>query len=416
MKPSTSGLSKQVRCAFFTILALLAVGVWGACSVTDLRYLQNGSSSGDAAAHMTDVGGGTTNTADTGTGGSTVDASVDQGAGGSQSPDAGVSTGGASAAGGTTGRSGGNASGGNSGSGGTRTEADAAVARDAESRDDLPPSDGPGKSDAPVTPGTCQTGPGACVGSLPAGWKVVAFEKSRNSTCPAGFTTVDVVANPLAAAGACGCACAATSTPTCNATQILTFYSTDSSCGKTGVTLDVSGSCGQFSGSYSAYFSANAPTVAVTCTASATTDTTKLSSTKERICEAPTQCQEDVCGGVAPAGFSACIFNDADTACPTGWPNRTVVGSSTTVSCAACTGCTGSATCTGGKLTFFSDNACANSLATFNVDGSCQATGGSESVKSYAYKSATATNVQCKGSGPQTASVGLTGARTVCCK
>ena len=53
----------------------------------------------------------------------------------------------------------------------------------------------------------CTTTSNTCATSLAAGWSPVALAANRNAACPGGYTTLDVVANPSANAGACTCGC-----------------------------------------------------------------------------------------------------------------------------------------------------------------------------------------------------------------
>jgi hypothetical protein len=196
---------------------------------------------------------------------------------------------------------------------------------------------------------------------------------------------------------------------------MATYYGTTSSCGSTGTTLNVPGSgCVALSGNLSTYFAATPPPATVSCSWAVNTDPTKVTATAERYCDVPTACQEDVCNGVVPAGFSACIYVSGTDTCPSGWNAETTVGDATTLSCSTC-GCNASASCTGGDVQFYSDNACSTALVSLAVNGSCVTTSGGGQVKSYKY-SATVTNAQCTATGSDTATTGLTAQHTICCK
>ena len=262
----------------------------------------------------------------------------------------------------------------------------------------------------------CRTPPGACVNGLPSGWKLVAFANSRNLACPAGLEQKEVVTAPVAGAGACDCSCTLDATPSCHKGAMRTAYSTDDSCDKTGASVNVNGTgCTALNGSLSTYFAGHPVDAVAHCTATATADKTKVTVAQQRYCDIPRACQEDVCNGDAGNGFSACIATEGDVACPSGWDTRTVVGDDVTLSCAACTGCSASASCTGGKLQFFSDSSCNTPLVTVDVNDTCVSTNGGGNIKSFLY-SATPANVQCTGTGPKTGTVGLAAPRTICCK
>ena len=262
--------------------------------------------------------------------------------------------------------------------------------------------------------GPCQTPPGPCVASLGAGWKPSAFEGNRALSCPPGFLQADVVAKPTAMGGACGCNC--TLAATCTTGTMQTYYSDSTSCANKGSTLDVSGpgctSLG-FVGDLANHFSAVPPGPVVSCAASTATDPTKLSAIAERVCEGPMACAEELCNGSAPAGFAPCVVHDGDVPCPGGWGNKTVVGSDATLSCSSCS-CTASAACANGKIDFFTDDTCSQSVAVLDVNTKCVSSSG-KNISAFEY-TADVVNAKCDAMGPKMATVGLTGARTVCCK
>lgn len=361
---------------------------------------QGGTSSGGKGGTGT-AGSGTagTGTAGNGTGGT---GTAGSGAGGSGT--SGSGTGGTGTAGSSTGGSGiGGSGAGGSGAGGTSTGGAG--------------NGGSGGMGGSGGGGPCTTAPGACVAALPAGWTLAAYEASRAAACPAGYTQDDIVASPVAGAGACGCDCAFDSPPSCTKGMVPTQYGFNS-CSQNGATLNVDGSgCASlgFVGTLQTHFSATpAPATSLACTASTLTDASKVTTSDQRVCHAPTACEEDVCSGIVDAGFQACIVHDGDQACPSGWPTKTVVGGAATLSCAACTGCTGTADCTDEKVQFFSDANCNNAGPTLAANTMCVASSQSV-VAAYKY-TATVSNAKCDGTGPKTATPGLTKPQTVCCK
>jgi hypothetical protein len=263
---------------------------------------------------------------------------------------------------------------------------------------------------------SCDGSPGACVGGLPAGFELVLFATDRVTPCPAAFTQHDVVADPVAGAGACDCSCTVAAEASCTVGRMSTWHSTDTSCLQPGVFLDLNGSgCTVLNGNFSDYFSATPLPADVPCNASAVVNSANVTSTALRLCDVPSTCQEEVCGGGGvPAGLSACIASDGDVACPAGWDAKTLVGDSPDVSCTACT-CTGSGSCTDGNMSFFSDNACSTPLIEFTIDDSCQATNRVGPIGSLTYTAALA-DAACTADGPKTATVALTAPRTICCK
>jgi hypothetical protein len=267
-----------------------------------------------------------------------------------------------------------------------------------------------------VTP-SCESAPDACTGVLPADWELVLFAPDRDTACPAGFVQRDIVADPVVGADACDCSCAVDSASSCTMGQLSTGYGTTTSCTSSGLPLDVTGSdCIDFGRSvnFSSYFSATLMPADVTCNVETLIDSAKVTSTEMRACDVPSACRDAVCDGDVAAGLSVCVMSDGDVTCPSGWDTRTVVGDSADLSCSSCT-CEATAGCTGGRVSFFSDNACAQPLIEFDVNDTCQPTNSPGSTMSFSY-AATLTDAQCTADGPKTASVTLTGTRTVCCK
>jgi hypothetical protein len=261
----------------------------------------------------------------------------------------------------------------------------------------------------------CETPVGACVNAIPTGWELILFATDRDTGCPQTFTPAELIANPAASAGACECSCTVDSGATCTMGQMRTGYGNDDTCPSTGVPLNVPGpGCTPFSANLVDYFSGEPPPAVVACTPSPVTDDTKVTSSEMRGCEVPSACREEVCNGDVPDGFSGCLVQDGDVACPADWDTRQLVGDGADLSCTDCT-CSASAGCTGGLVTFYSDPSCTTLIVAANVDDSCQSTNGGGSIRSYTY-AATVSNAQCVADGAKTATVALTGTRTICCK
>jgi hypothetical protein len=263
--------------------------------------------------------------------------------------------------------------------------------------------------------GPCQTPLGVCTATLPVGWTLVQLQPNRSAACPADFTQQDVISNPVAGTGACDCSCTANSASACNMGQLQTRYGTTTACSSAGAMINVNGAgCTMLSGNFSTYFSATPLSAGASCTPSTVTERMRVTSNQLRSCEPPAACREDVCNGRVPPGSSACIGRDGDHPCPAGWTTRSLVGTDFSLTCSSCT-CQGSANCTNARINFFSDPNCATALISFAVDGTCQPTNGVGAIGSFTY-AATAGNPMCTANGPRTATVALTGTRTLCCK
>jgi hypothetical protein len=261
----------------------------------------------------------------------------------------------------------------------------------------------------------CETPTGACVAALPADWELVLFQSSRTAACPVNFTGTDLVSNPTAGAGACDCSCTVNSGATCTQGMMATKYGDDDTCPTVGLTLNVqNGNCLGITSNIRGWYSSTPLPAVVGCSASTVTNDSNVTSTGMRQCAVPEMCREDVCNGEVPEGFSACLVKNGDVACPAGWGTKTLVGTGADLSCSSCT-CQASANCTNGRITFYSNTGCGTQLAAFDVNDVCQSTGGGGAIRSFRY-SATVQNARCTAAGPKTATVELTGPRTVCCK
>ena len=264
--------------------------------------------------------------------------------------------------------------------------------------------------------GPCQTPPGGCVQSLPSGWTLAAYENNHNQACPAAFATHDVVSNPMAAGGACSCGCAVNPTPSCTKGPLATFYG-DNKCDTSGASLDVNGSgCTSLGGTASLanFFSATPVPLDIGCSVSINSDSSKITATADRICDASTACEEDVCKGMVGPGFKACVYSLGDVMCPAGWGNRTVVGDEPSFACGACGSCVATASCTGETIKLYADSQCLVQVASLDASGKCvQPNANSASAFKY---TANVTNPKCEVMGGSMATVGVTNPRTVCCK
>jgi hypothetical protein len=261
----------------------------------------------------------------------------------------------------------------------------------------------------------CDTPPGACVGALPADWELILFEPTRAAACPINFTGTDLIASPTAGAGACECSCTVNANPTCTQGMMATKYGDDDTCPTVGLTLNVpNGNCIAITSNIRGFYSSTPLPPVIACTASTVTNDSNVTSTAMRQCSVPTNCREEICNGEVPPGFSACIVRSGDLACPAGWDAKTVVGDGADLTCSSCT-CQATATCTNGRIIFYSNTGCGTQLAAFDVNDVCQSTGGGGAIRSFRY-SATVTNPQCTANGMKMGTVALTGTRTVCCK
>lgn len=272
----------------------------------------------------------------------------------------------------------------------------------------------------------CTTTSNTCATSLAAGWSPVALAATRNAACPGGYTTLDVVANPSASAGACTCGCqiAGNDPPTCASGSFVSVVGA-STCSGNGQTFTVKGTActplavpGGVSGygNYAAF-----ALVRGTCVATPVKDDTKLASTAMRACVPPSACVEDVCLGtssvIGPCG--SCIAHEGDVACPSGpFANKVLTGVSTSLTCGGCATCQNNATCGIATVRFYDDAACATPIASRVANGVCNplATGSAGNNATYFRYDVATNGATCAPTSASTVATGLDQPCTVCCR
>ena len=295
---------------------------------------------------------------------------------------------------------------------------------DVTASDVVAPDAGKDAIDEPGPPLPCSTDASVCSGAIPGGWTLTAFAPNRATACPGNFTSTDVVAAPMLQAGACACSCNIATQPSCALGAVTLKYSSDSSCGTTYATYNITtaGACTDYGAGNFTLVSHHSYTklglTSGTCTTpSPVVDTSKVGSTGMRTCNPSTACAEDVCNGVVPSGTRSCIATNGDVPCPGGpfSDKVAVIGSGTTLSCAACSACnvTQSA-CGNGTVKFWGDANCTQAKGSETADGICNVTGGASGVNHFTYENPVQ-NVLCNA-GASAPTVDLATKRTVCCR
>jgi hypothetical protein len=283
---------------------------------------------------------------------------------------------------------------------------------------------GDATADSPST-GTGDTGT-VCAATIPAGWSPAVFNTGLDP-CPAGFAEHVVLGTPSVAAGACSCSCSVTQPGACGGQGSLTLTGAPGhgvdTCTSPWFTATVNGAqcIAVPAASQLAFEAYQATPVAATgqggaCSSAVQSNPGALSEPAQRFCDVPAPSADAVCAGTAPAGFSACIVAAGNVACPSSTPfvQAFAVEDGATVSCGACSACSVSTTCSNPTVAAFTNANCtAPATLTFNVDGSCTSIGNELTMLSIQY-SATA-NAACTA-GSSSASVQLTGAKTICCR
>ena len=259
--------------------------------------------------------------------------------------------------------------------------------------------------------------PSACAGTCSPAATTAPFVHvlfgDRATACPAGFDAADVVEEPTPGAGSCACGTCAFSGTTCTTGALVSKYSSDNTCNGTGDNLQGNGgNCYAISGQFISTYAAMLPPTAVagSCSAPGVGIRANVTTKDARVCTPRSDaCLDALCA--PPAALAACVAASGDVACPAPLPNRHLVGSDVTLTCAACT-CTTQATCTG-TVTFYSGAGCTGTPRVLNAGACTQVNQASFQSTRWAGTIATQT---CTNVTPAaTAGVSLTDVRTVCC-
>lgn len=286
--------------------------------------------------------------------------------------------------------------------GGTGDAGDGAIS-------DAPPSDN-------YVPPFDANGCDACAPPIvPMGWTPAVFSTTTTS-CPSGFSNLALVKTaPMAQASACTCSPTNLVQPVCDNGSLSVL-----DCNVNNPqTVNLNGP-GCTAASITAPSSWKASPLAASngsCTAMATSDTSKLSSTSAAVCY-PTGCPDNLCKGMAPAMFSACIETAGDVACPNNdFPNKVAVADAYQLDCSsACSTCTATADCTNAAVYFYTDNTCGSLVSFLTVDGMCHASGVPSAMTSYAKYVAVMQNPKYTTSGSMTGKATPINPKTLCCK
>ncbi len=237
--------------------------------------------------------------------------------------------------------------------------------------------------------------------------------------CPQGWSSTDVVTAPAVTDGACSCSCSVTAQPDCTTGSVARSFddTSSASCTQPATTFQANGgTCTSVGGAlylnHAHYAVEPAAPVGGTCTYTSQVDSSKVTSTPERLCAPPTTCLGALCGQ------NVCVSKAGDVACPSAFSHKTLVGGSATATCTACTApCAVTAKCTG-TLGFFTDSACSSTPVSFTADGTCN-TNPTSNIGPYDYYSYTGSvaSAACSGTPPTSPGTpSLNSPTTVCCQ
>lgn len=263
---------------------------------------------------------------------------------------------------------------------------------------------------------------------VPPQFFVVAFgQTGKGVPCPEGFGLLrDTVEGPTVSADACTCSCSVTRQPTCQQGEILGFFGLagQGTCPQMGAAFanngcGTDGYLGPFGPGNEHRHVPPGPSGG-TCSARVNEDDSKLTFAAEgRVCIAANPSPGRACLPPVAEPFRACIAAQGDVACPAPFTQKTLVGFSATFTCPT-TGCTCSvnATCTGGRLNFYSTTNCTGGVQfSYEVNDSCvPSVADGATFSSYRYVANPPTNVRCETAGtPMPSAPQLLQPMTICC-
>jgi hypothetical protein len=268
--------------------------------------------------------------------------------------------------------------------------------------------------------------------ALPIGWLLVAADVADGAVatpalpCPAGFDApADMVEGPAVRADACACeGCSVTTQASCAAGAIAAYFSGSSGNCETQIQSlpnNPAGQCNQPPQVGSATgqktkLTPPGPTGGACAAAPATLRDDRVAYAKRaHTCRDATRCSGGTCDTRVDAPFRACLVNDADVPCPSGFDERHVIGAKAAFDCAPCTGCTVTATCKG-TTDFFLDAACTNGKVAVATDNTCQAPPYNGTYRSYRYTGAATTTCTASNANVAASNIRVTSQRTLCCR
>jgi hypothetical protein len=278
----------------------------------------------------------------------------------------------------------------------------------------------------------CTPGWTCTAAAVPSGWHVVEYTETTRPPCSGGYGNASPVLDGLNASPAsCDCSCAITVPGSCTSGTFTAKAGSGAALGCNLLSNTYAADSGTCAGGppYMPGVAGSvqvlpAPYTAGTCSADAGVTKGAVGSNEGRVCGvAEATGAGCASGGVcAPAASSGavCIAQSGDVTCPSGYAHKYSVGAGIddTRSCSGCSckGTTGS--CTGIKLSLFTDTKCgAAGEITLDVDGGCNPVGGPATATYHAYHyEADVTGESCSANAATpNGGVSLLDPQTVCC-
>ena len=278
-----------------------------------------------------------------------------------------------------------------------------------------------------------------CAVAVPAGWDPfwvidTAYQEPSQTLCPDGHPATVLFAEPATTTTCSACTCSY-SGATCSAPKFQCDYFSSSTCAG-GDVLYQSNTTNCYplpnvpqGGNFGSCKIIASPAVlnAGTCTGGASTVTGPPAFTKElRLCSTSDAQGKgcslgDACGPKKPGILSAartCIAQAGAAACPMGWAASNEVGFESGADGRTCSNCgcnTSSVTCSGGKVTMYGDNGCANSTKVLSALQQCVTNIPIMFQASANFVLGTPNSGTCTQATPS-GSVQTTGPHTICCR
>lgn len=229
-------------------------------------------------------------------------------------------------------------------------------------------------ADVTQEPVVCSdAGVASCTDAVPFRSPVL-YAADRNTPCPAGYDTRDVVLS-VPNALTCTCTCGDAGTPSCDTTNVSYHYGAGNcTVGSGSYTLNAT--CATTAQQTLVGESVEIDVPAVTGGCNGGTPVPPASTTTStRVCTPLCTSDESVC---APqTGFRACVEVAGNVAsCPSNYASGPFyVGANPVTTCDACS-CTAQGDCSGSTAHLYSDTGCNNGDQGFPMDGQCHALNG----------------------------------------
>jgi hypothetical protein len=260
-----------------------------------------------------------------------------------------------------------------------------------------------------------------CGGTLPSGWSLAIYG-ATSGACPATYTEHALIGQTTTPAGTCTCTCTVAQPGSCAQGTLMASVSPgqgNDACVSPWLAVTVNSACTLVTANDFDHVQI-APLASPSggsCTSASHLDTALVTKPAQRYCDVSTANASAVCGGVAPAGFSACIVASGNLTCPLSTPFTRAfhLQDDATVTCATCTQCSVTTTCSNPTVSLYGDTTCAGTaLGVVAANNTCVGTNpGEATVNSIAYS---ATEASACNFGTSTPIVAPVNQRTICCQ